>query len=199
MHVGQAVVAAGVAIGESFVVDAHQVQDRGVEVVDVDRLLDRADAVFVGGAVDEAALDAGAGQPGRERPVVMFAPRGIGRVVERRAAELGGPDDQHIVQHAALLQVLQQPGDRLIDLRRQSAVVGHVAVGIPVAAGAGMDQFDESDAAFDQPPGGEALPAEAVGVSRVQAVQGQRVVGFLATDRAPRAFRSACRKRSRTT
>ena len=36
MHVGQAVVAAGVAIGEAFVVEAHQVQDCGVEVVDVD-------------------------------------------------------------------------------------------------------------------------------------------------------------------
>jgi hypothetical protein len=43
------------------------VQDRGVEVVDVNRLFHRLDAVFVGGAMHDAALDAGAGQPGAER------------------------------------------------------------------------------------------------------------------------------------
>ena len=37
-----AVVAAGVAVRQLRVVQAHQVQDRGVEVVDVDRLLGRA-------------------------------------------------------------------------------------------------------------------------------------------------------------
>ena len=36
MHVGQAEVAAGVAVGETLVVEAQQVQDRGVQVVDVD-------------------------------------------------------------------------------------------------------------------------------------------------------------------
>ena len=55
MHVGQAEVAAGVAVGEPGVVEAEQVQDRGVQVVDVDRLLDGLVAEFVGGAVDVAA------------------------------------------------------------------------------------------------------------------------------------------------
>ena len=36
MHVGQAEVAALVAIGQPRVVDAQQVQDRGVQVMDVD-------------------------------------------------------------------------------------------------------------------------------------------------------------------
>ena len=40
VHVGQAEVAAGVAVGELFVVEAQQVQDRGVQVVDVDRVFD---------------------------------------------------------------------------------------------------------------------------------------------------------------
>ena len=37
-HVGQPEVAAAVAIGQFGVVDAEQVQDGGVQVVDVDRL-----------------------------------------------------------------------------------------------------------------------------------------------------------------
>ena len=53
VHVGQAEVAAGVAVGQLLVVEAEQVQDRGVQVVDVDLVLDRVVAVVVGGAVDD--------------------------------------------------------------------------------------------------------------------------------------------------
>ena len=40
---------------------------------------------------------------------------------ERRAAELAGPDHQRRFQQAARLQVLEQPGDRLIDGRALSS------------------------------------------------------------------------------
>ena len=36
-HIRQPVVAAGVPIGQAFVIEPHQVQDRGMEVMDVDR------------------------------------------------------------------------------------------------------------------------------------------------------------------
>ena len=55
-HVGEAEVAAGVAEGQPGVVQAHEVKDRGVEVVDVDRVLGDVDAVLVGRAVDEPAF-----------------------------------------------------------------------------------------------------------------------------------------------
>ena len=55
VDVGQAEVAAGVAVGELLVVEAEQVQDRGVQVVDVDLVLDGGEAELVGGAVDVAA------------------------------------------------------------------------------------------------------------------------------------------------
>ena len=51
-NVGQAEVAAGVTVGEPLVVEAEQVQDRGVQVVHVDAVLDGAEAELVGGAVD---------------------------------------------------------------------------------------------------------------------------------------------------
>ena len=56
VHVGQAEVAAGVAVGELLVVEAEQVQDRGVQVVDVDAVFDGLEAELVGGAVDVAAV-----------------------------------------------------------------------------------------------------------------------------------------------
>ena len=54
-------------------VEAHQVQDRGVQVVDVDPVLDGLQAELVGRAVDHAALDAAAGQPHREAQAVVVA------------------------------------------------------------------------------------------------------------------------------
>ncbi len=55
--VGQAEVAPLEAVGEPRVVDAEQVEDRGVEVVDVDRVLDDVPAEVVGLADDLAPLD----------------------------------------------------------------------------------------------------------------------------------------------
>ena len=48
VHVGQAHVAAAEAEGQPRVVDAEQVQHRGVQVVDLDLVLDRLVAVLVG-------------------------------------------------------------------------------------------------------------------------------------------------------
>ena len=49
--VGQTEVPARVAVGEAFVVEAEEVEDGGVQVVDVDFVLDGAEAEVVGRAV----------------------------------------------------------------------------------------------------------------------------------------------------
>src|SRR5947209_1159926 len=72
--VGQAEVAAGVAVGEPFVVDAHQVQDGGVQIVDVHASLRGGETELVGGAVNVASLDAAAGEPNGEPVIVVIAP-----------------------------------------------------------------------------------------------------------------------------
>ena len=123
-HVGQAEVAAGVAVGELFVVEAQQVQDRGVQVVDVDLVFDGGEAEFVGGAVDVAALDAAAGQPHGEAVVVVVAAVEARQLGDRRAAELAAPDHQRAVEQAALLEVGEEGGDGLVPLAGQLAMVG---------------------------------------------------------------------------
>src|SRR3712207_8556781 len=55
------------SVGEPLVVEAHEMEDRGVEVVDVHPAVDGAEAQLVGGAVDVPALDAAAGQPHGDR------------------------------------------------------------------------------------------------------------------------------------
>jgi len=66
VHVGEAEVATGVAESKLLVVEAEEVEDRGVEVMDRDLVRHRLVAVLVRLAVAEAALDAAAGETGRE-------------------------------------------------------------------------------------------------------------------------------------
>ena len=134
-------------------------QDRGVDVGDVVPILDGVEADLVGGAVDDAALDAAAGQPGAEALRMVVAAVALGA---RRAAELGAPDDDRLVEHPALLEVLQQAGDRQVHLGRELAVVGlDAGVGVPgAAAAAAVEDLHEPHAALDQPPGRQAEPAE---------------------------------------
>ena len=71
--VGEAEVATGVAVGELFVIEAEEVEDGGVEVVDAGGVLGGAEAEVVGGSVDGAAADAAAGEPDGEAVVVVVA------------------------------------------------------------------------------------------------------------------------------
>lgn len=63
VDVGEAETASLVAVGETFVVDAEEMEDGGLEVVYVDRVLGDVVAVFVSAAVLAAALDSAAGHP----------------------------------------------------------------------------------------------------------------------------------------
>ena len=58
MHVGQSALDAVVIEGQPCVVDAQQMQDRGVEVMDIDRLLGDLPTDVVRRPVGEAALEA---------------------------------------------------------------------------------------------------------------------------------------------
>ncbi len=112
MHVGQAEIAAGVAVGQPFVVEAQQFQERGVQVVYVDLVLDGLEAEFVGGAVHLAAFDAASGEPHAEAVMIVIASVHFSRVGAclrqfdgRRAAEFATPHDQRFVEQAALLEI----------------------------------------------------------------------------------------------
>ena len=73
MHVRQSEVAAGVAIGKSFVVESEQVQDGGVQVVDVNLVFDGREAELVRCTMNIAAACAAAGEPHAEAIVIMVA------------------------------------------------------------------------------------------------------------------------------
>ena len=96
LHVGQPHFAAGVPVGQLLVVEAKQVQNRGMPVVYVYRVFDGLVSVVVSLAIREARLDTAAGHPDRVAFVVMVAAVAVLGV--RSAAELAAPDHQGVVQ-----------------------------------------------------------------------------------------------------
>ena len=127
--VGQAEVAAAVAVRQPLVIEAHEVQDRGVQVVDVHAVLDRLHPQFVRRAVNHAAFNAPAGQPHRETQAMVVA--ALGSFGVRCPAEFTAPDDQGVVEQAAGFQIRQESGDRLIALLGVFPVPRDVFVVVP--------------------------------------------------------------------
>ena len=99
MDVGEAEVATGEAVGELFVVEAHEMEDGGPHVVDGARVLGGVVAEVVGGAVDVPAFDTTAGHPDGEAVGVVVAT--ITALSEGCAAEFTSPDDEGGVEEAA--------------------------------------------------------------------------------------------------
>ena len=97
----------------------------------------------------------------------------------RRAAELGGPHHQRVVEQPPRFQILQESGYGLVDIARQRLVSPDVGVRIPVVRRANVDQFDEAHAALDQPPRDDALPRKTFRAAALETVKFHRGVGLL--------------------
>ena len=173
VDVGGAEVAAGVAEGEFFVIEAEEVEDGGVEVVDVDGVLHGGEAEVIGGTVDVAAFDTATGHPDGEAVVVVvaafhdaFVGAGLGEFDDGGAAEFAAPEDEGFIEQAALFEIGEEGADGLIAFAGEAAVVFDVIVGVPGLAVA-VPELDEADAAFEEAAGHEALAGEGAGAVEV--------------------------------
>ena len=106
--------AAVVKIGEDFVVETEEVENRGVEVMDVRPVLDSAEANLVGGANDSAGFCAATGHPDGKAPGIMVAAEAL--FVEGCTAEFAAPNNECVVEEAARFQVGEQARDGAIRL-----------------------------------------------------------------------------------
>jgi hypothetical protein len=88
----------------TLVLDTQQVQHGRMEIVNADRVLLGCIAKLVRRAVRDTTLDTASGEQIRESANVMVAP--IAALRHRRAPELATPNNQRIVQHPTLFQVL---------------------------------------------------------------------------------------------
>ena len=148
-------------------VEPEQVEQGCVQVVDVDAAFDHVEAELVGSTQGDARLDAAAGQPHGESVRVVVAAVVPAPLDHRRAAELATPDHQGVLEHPALLEVLDQPGARPVGvLAVLLEVLDEVAVLVPGF----MEDLDEPDAPLGQPTGQQAGVGERR-LARLRAIQ----------------------------
>src|SRR5579871_2348533 len=109
MYIGQTEISALEPVRQSGVIEAEQVKDGRVQVVDVDLVRRRIETELIAGADGGASFGAAAGQP-HGKAIRMVVPAIAAALNHRRPAELAAPDDERIVEQAALLQVGHKSG-----------------------------------------------------------------------------------------
>ena len=97
-------------------------------------------------------------------------------LAEHRAAELAAPDDQRVVEQAALLQIGDERRRRLIRaLALQREIARQIVVLIPAA----MIELDEAHVALGEPPRQQAVGGVRARLARLRAVHLEDRVGLL--------------------
>ena len=119
MHIGQAKTAPLILERQPLVVDAQQVQDRCMEIVNVNGVLGDVVAVRIGRSVARAAFDTAPGHPHREAARMMVAAKVIPRQLALAivgAAKLATPNNECVLEQTTSFQILKQCGGCLIRL-----------------------------------------------------------------------------------
>ena len=95
-------------------VQAESIQDRGVQVVNADSVLNRSPAEVIGRTVMHASFDSAPCHPRCKTVVIVVSTRAtFGR---RSSPKLAAPNNQRFVQQTDLLKIPDQGGDRLVVL-----------------------------------------------------------------------------------
>src|SRR6185369_902751 len=161
--------------------EAEEVHEGGVVVVVGDDVFHRVVAEFVGRAVDVAAFDAAAGEPGGEAVGVMVAADFFTACIvlnDGKPAHLAAPVDERRLQKAAALQILDEGGGGLIDFfARFGKRTQDAAVMVPELVL--REDLHEPHAAFDETADDEAAAAVLGGFGVVHAVQFFRRFSFV--------------------
>ena len=113
--VRESIVAATMAVGKLLMVQAHQVQDRSVQVVDMNFVLHGAKSEVIGCPVSCSTSHTSTCHPDGEAPRVMVSTVGV--FGSWRTTEFSAPEDECIVEHSTLFKIFQQGSDGLVDVR----------------------------------------------------------------------------------
>ena len=87
-------------------IQAHLMQDGGLQIANIMGFRDCLLADFVSGDSNDSALDSAAGEQRHETFAAVIAAGGVLR--PRCTAEFTGEDDQSAIEHAALLEIANE-------------------------------------------------------------------------------------------
>ena len=117
VNVGKSELAALEAVGEAFVVDAEEMKDRCVEVVNVDGIFKDVVAIVVGFSNGDSFFYSCSSHPHAEAlgmmiTSVIFASQFS--LTVGGSPKLSTPDEESIFQHTALLEISEESGGWMI-------------------------------------------------------------------------------------
>ena len=129
-------------------VEAKEVQHGCMQVVRANLALDRISTQFVSGAIPNSAFHATARHPHRVALVVVTSTVTAVASVLRASSELATPEHQRVLELVAIIEVLQQRGDRAIDAL---AVLRQGRLQVSVLDPASTAHLNESHTGFRKP------------------------------------------------
>src|SRR5260221_7824576 len=106
MNVGEPKIAALESIGQPGVVQTKQVEDRRVQIVNVNFVFDGIKSQFICFAVKDAWFDTATGEPDSVAMRMMVAPDLVGfrfALHHGRASEFASPDNERFIQQPTFL------------------------------------------------------------------------------------------------
>src|SRR6266404_4016866 len=145
-------------------IKAKQPKNGRMQIVDMNLVLGSLETEFVRRAMDVTSADAASGEPHAE-PVVVVIPaidfsgvRAWFRQLDGRcAAKFAAPNHECVLQHAAVLEVLEQGTNSLIAFLGQIAMVDFYIIVIVPGLARAMPDLHEAHSTLDQSPGDEQL------------------------------------------
>src|SRR5688572_659965 len=155
-HVRQAEIAPLKTVDQFLVVKPEEVQQRGMQVVNVDLVPGGVEPELVGLAESDAWFDPAAGQPDG-KTIRMMVAAVVAALDHRGAPELAPPNDQGIVEQPALLEVFNERRAGLIGVL---AIFGDVFDQRAVLVPGFMKNLDEPHPALNQSPRQQATGGE---------------------------------------
>ena len=158
----------------SFSWSIEAVQERRVQVVDLNTVFRHVVPVVVRLAVADSGFDPAAREPHREAPRVVVAAVvlvGEPALTIHRSPELTAPDHQRVFQQPAGLQVGEEGRGGAVGVAAlRFDLLGQVDVLVPAA----VIELHEPHVAFDQPAREQTVRGERPGLLRVCAVELER-------------------------
>ena len=89
VDISKAEVTTGVTVGQVFVIESHEMQDRSVEIMHMNLVFHCRETEFVGRTVGHTTFDSATGEPNRKSVVIMVTTTSTFR--HRGATELSSP------------------------------------------------------------------------------------------------------------
>ena len=134
-----------------FVIDTHQVQHGGVDIMDWNRLFNGVVTELIRVTVTDTTLDATAGHPHGKSLHVVVTAAALGHGC---AAKLGSKNNKGFIQHSSLAQILDECRCASIHFPgRTHGMILHCPMVIPIPG----VKLDKSPASLGQPSGRQAV------------------------------------------